>query len=278
MTGSRGGLVYPLSLLLLAAGCTAGIDELDEEVSSSSHPVVTFSEVSVAMQVKRGNNLCITAPASGTGPVTQQLCVGGPRQQWRVRQAPTDSTYFTIESMGNCLDVPNSSQDLGTNLILWECHRLSNQQFRMNRISGPSGQYQIQPKLAVSLGFCLDIEGGQPTVGAALQQFTCKSIDVDNQRFFVRPLLREEVLDCPREDHLHIAASGGVDDTIDNGLIAKFNGDRFSYWCTDDPEDFEDLDDPDDVYQCPVGTRTTHTVEISRLLPDRDQFRVRCFE
>jgi hypothetical protein len=237
--------------------------------SAYAQQAFTFGTLSNFIQVKHG--LCLIAMDDGR--VVQGSCASDPTQWWKVVPAPSDPAFFTIQNGARCLDVPvNADPPLGKNLQVFECHGRTNQQFRLTARGG--GEWQIQPKQNSSL--CLDIEGGSSTPGAPLQLYTCKSIDVDNQRFLLRPQTQQpRTVDCSGSnllrlrwtDHLAIPSTQVI--ALFQGDAGHFRATGFSYWCTPDPADFSGS--PDGAFFCPVGTRT---VEVARNGINR--FRVKC--
>jgi hypothetical protein len=234
-------------------------------VSMSSAPAYaqgfTFGTLSNFIQVKLGGPCLIALPS---GAVVQGPCASDPTQWWKVLPAESDPAFFTIENNNRCLDVPDNGQPaLGKDLQVFRCHRQTNQQFRLTARGG--GEWQIQPKQSNSL--CLDIEGGWPTTGAPLQQYTCKSIDVDNQRFLLRPQTQQpDFLECGSTSQLRLTwreISTPHSITLFQGNAGYFPARSFEYRCGSFPWLL--------TFDCPDETRT---IEVARNHPDR--FRVKC--
>ena len=266
-----------------AGGCAVeGADGL----GVAQEEVATRGSVSNWIQVAQ-SNLCLTAPASGLGAVTQGTCLSNTRNWFSMVPSGNDPNFYNVKAMGNCLDVPLTSTQSGTDLQLYPCHDQTNQQFRLTP-SG-AGRWQIQPKAGIPLNLCLDIEGGQPTPGARLQQYTCKTIDTGNQRFLGRPVeLIAYHESCDADTPLSLGWMEGSFhnwDTLFLGEMAFFNvsGAHFGWDCTDDSDDWIEwtqpgsgfvLGDWDEVFECPPRTTTAEVSRVNR--PDADEFRVRC--
>jgi hypothetical protein len=142
-----------------------------------------------------------------------------------------------------------------------------NQQFIFRKTSGVIGEYTIQPRLGVSANLCLDIETGTTAPGNALQQFTCKTTGVDNQRFLLRPRLWQELdLDCDDEDILRVSTTYNGSDTVLNDTIVNLPAgpfQRITMTCDGDSE----------VRYCNGAT-----AEIDRLRSASDEYRFTCWE
>jgi hypothetical protein len=126
-----------------------------------------------------------------------------------------------------------------------------------------AGEWRIQPKLGVPYNLCLDIEGGGVDPGARLQQYTCKTIDVENQRFLAVPQQQEPAfLGCASALYLRLGTIEGSL-TLYQTDIANSAGRTFGYGCG--------IPSTPVPYTCPLNT---NLIEISRNYAD--QFRVKC--
>jgi hypothetical protein len=230
--------VVMLSLLPLAA-CTE--DETTDEPTLGETTSHVFAQGvapgSARFMVKRGS-MCLAAPIAGNGPVVQLPCASDQRFWWvaepdKVADRSGNARIFKIHNQGRCLDIPDfgpgSLIQNGANLQAYSCAQPMesatqlNQQFKFNRIA--AGEYQIQPMIGVTANanLCLDIEWGTTTPGNALQQFTCKTSDVENQRFLLRPrLYQHKYLDCDDSDPLNVTATLLAGDTVRDNTIVNF--------------------------------------------------------
>ena len=72
---------------------------------------------------------------------------------------------------GRCVDVDYARTDDGTNVILWGCHRMGNQQFELR---ARDGGHELR---ALHSGKCLDVEGASTVDGANVTQEGCTGTD-----------------------------------------------------------------------------------------------------
>ncbi len=224
-----------------------------------------YGNLSNAIQVKRGA-LCLVAPTAGIGPVTQQPCLSTGTHWWKIVQSLEAPGFYYATSndgSGRCLEVPTSpgSSSLnGLDLQVAPCHRQSSQLFAVTRTGW--GEWRIQPRLGVAANLCLDIEGGGASPGARLQQFTCKTTDVDNQRFLTVPQQQEPVLRrCATSAVLEVTWYFGAF-TVARGEIVNFAAYPLNIRCGAGAAT---------AFTCPAGT---DVIELNRAYVD--QFRVKC--
>ena len=234
-------------VLLLAplAACTEDAIEATDEptLGETTSPLFTqgVAAGSARFMVKRGS-MCLAAPLNGNGPVVQLPCASEPRFWWvaepdKVADINGTKRIFKIHNQGRCLDIPdfggNSLTQVGANLQAYSCSQpmngttKENQQFILRKTAGVIGEYTIQPWLGRNLNLCLDIETGTTTPGNALQQFTCKTTDVENQRFLLRPRLYYTEFDCDDSDLLSVTTTGNNNDTVANNQIKNFPATTF---------------------------------------------------
>ncbi len=89
----------------------------------------------------------------------------------------TSGDVFTLKAVhsGKCVDVAGVSTADGGNVHQWDCHGLSNQQFR---IEAASGGHTV---VALHSGKCLDVYRAGMTSGTNVQQWRCNG--QTNQRW-----------------------------------------------------------------------------------------------
>ena len=108
---------------------------------------------------------------SGFKPSSTQTPTAPPTPASASAPASTGSTSVSamvVEASGLCVDVHDSSSQLGLGIDQWTCSGANNQSFTFTAI--PGGYYTIQ---AQNDGLCLDAGAGSVTTGIQVVQNTC---------------------------------------------------------------------------------------------------------
>ena len=115
-------------------------------------------------------NMCLApqedSTAGGT-PVVQQQCIRDGAQQWIYY-----GDGFLNAQTGLCLDARGGAAN-HTPVQQWPCNGISNEKWQIFVPAKGSLDAPVQSRVAGSSGFCLDIPGGQATVGLAMQIYGC---------------------------------------------------------------------------------------------------------
>ena len=117
-------------------------------------------------------NMCLEpqndSTANGT-PVVQEPCRETGAQQWIYI---SNATQFQNAQTGLCLDARGGAAN-HTAVQQWPCNWISNEKWQIFVPAKGSPGAPVQSRVAGSSGFCLDIPGGQATVGLAMQIYRC---------------------------------------------------------------------------------------------------------
>jgi hypothetical protein len=137
-------------------------------------------------------NMCLQpreqSTAQGVAIVQEPCTIPTPpteAQEWVY--VPNGSAGFHFENglSGLCLDARGKAED-GTPVQQWTCDQISNENW--DPPTGPQGQSvgPVHSRVSGSDSFCLDIPGGQQTVGLGMQIFRCNG--TLSQAWELRPI------------------------------------------------------------------------------------------
>ncbi|MEU0877180.1 RICIN domain-containing protein [Lentzea sp. NPDC005914] len=105
-------------------------------------------------------------------PIVQTTCNGDPFQRWDF--VDHDNSNFQIRNAVTlkCMDALGNNVN-GTPVVQWPCANISNQRFHASR-SLPDF-VQLRSRVAGTNTHCLDVPGGRPDEGLALQLWVCNN-------------------------------------------------------------------------------------------------------
>lgn len=109
--------------------------------------------------------------AEGT-PIVQEPCKASGAQQWIYLPDGSAGFQFQNAQTGLCLDARGGAAN-HTPVQQWPCNGISNEKWQIFVPANGSLDAPVQSRVAGSSGFCLDIPGGQATVGLAMQIYRC---------------------------------------------------------------------------------------------------------
>jgi hypothetical protein len=109
--------------------------------------------------------------AAGT-PIVQVPCKASGAQQWIYINSGAGAFQFQNAQTGLCLDARGGAAN-HTPVQQWPCNGISNEVWQVFVPAKGSLDAPVQSRVAGSSGFCLDIPGGQKTVGLAMQIYAC---------------------------------------------------------------------------------------------------------
>jgi hypothetical protein len=109
--------------------------------------------------------------AQGT-PIVQEPCKASGTQQWIYLPDGSAGFQFQNAQTGLCLDARGGAAN-HTPVQQWPCNGISNEKWQIFVPAKGSLDAPVQSRVAGSSGFCLDIPGGQATVGLAMQIYGC---------------------------------------------------------------------------------------------------------
>jgi hypothetical protein len=97
-------------------------------------------------------------------------CADAPELRWTVTALPEQADVYLITnaSNGKCLDVNGGARDDGTAILVWDCHRQANQQWRVRRTG--DGHVDL---VNVATDKCVDVPAQASGPGTQLQQWSC---------------------------------------------------------------------------------------------------------
>jgi hypothetical protein len=104
-------------------------------------------------------------------PILQEPCKASGAQQW-IYLLDGSAVLFQNAQTGLCLDARGGAAN-HTPVQQWPCNSISNEKWQIFVPAKGSLDAPVQSRVAGSSGFCLDIPGGQATVGLAMQIYRC---------------------------------------------------------------------------------------------------------
>jgi hypothetical protein len=102
--------------------------------------------------------------------IVQEPCTNGAIQDWDFISLGGTSYRIRNVASGLCLDAFGGATN-GTPIVAWPCANISNQKWDAGRTL--PGIVPLVSQVAGSHSLCLDVPGGQNTVGLAMQLFSC---------------------------------------------------------------------------------------------------------
>jgi hypothetical protein len=109
--------------------------------------------------------------AQGT-PIVQETCKASGAQQWIYVPGGSDNFQIQNALTGLCLDARGGAAN-HTPVQQWPCSNISNEEWEVFAPAKGSVVAPLKSRVAGSSTFCLDIPGGQTTVGLAMQIYGC---------------------------------------------------------------------------------------------------------
>jgi hypothetical protein len=110
--------------------------------------------------------------AVGAPIVQQPSCSSSGAQRWIYLPGGSAGFQFQNAQTGLCLDARGGAAN-HTPVQQWPCNGISNEKWQVFVPAKGSLDAPVQSRVAGSKGFCLDIPGGQATVGLAMQIYGC---------------------------------------------------------------------------------------------------------
>ena len=124
------------------------------------------------------SNQCLQ-PVSGStaqgAAIVQEPCNGGAAQQWVDVTVSYNIFHYQNVLSGLCLDARGGAAN-HTPVQQWTCNSISNENWQ----PGEEGDDDIPPltsRVSGTSSYCLDIPGGQPTAGLAMQIYRCNGTE-----------------------------------------------------------------------------------------------------
>jgi hypothetical protein len=113
----------------------------------------------------------INGSAEQGAAIVQEPCNGGLAQNWTRVQVSGNVSHYVNSLTGLCLDARGGAVN-HTPVQQWTCNRISNENWE----PGDDSDDTIPPlfsRVSGSHSYCLDIPGGQKTIGLAMQIYRC---------------------------------------------------------------------------------------------------------
>lgn len=104
--------------------------------------------------------------------IVQEPCKAGGAEEWLYISLGSAGFQFENALTGMCLDARGGAAN-HTPIQQWTCNGISNQKWQISVPAKGSAGAPVESKVAGSSGYCLDIPGGQATVGLAMQIYVC---------------------------------------------------------------------------------------------------------
>jgi len=104
--------------------------------------------------------------------IVQQPCKASGAQQWIYVSLGSAGFQFQNSLTGLCLDARGGAAN-HTPVQQWTCNGISNEKWQTSVPANGTTGAPVQSEVAGSSGYCLDIPGGQQTVGLAMQIYIC---------------------------------------------------------------------------------------------------------
>ena len=104
-------------------------------------------------------------------PIVQKPCKASGAQEWIYVLDGSEEAFKNAQT-GLCLDARGGAAN-HTPVQQWPCNGISNEKWETFVPAKGSQDAPVQSRVAGSSGFCLDIPGGQATVGLAMQIYRC---------------------------------------------------------------------------------------------------------
>ena len=158
-----------VSIVIGLAAAVAGASASVSPAAAASTPGDIYNFLS---------NQCLQ-PVNGSivqgAAIVQEPCHGGAAQQWV--NVPTSGNIFHYQNVlsGLCLDARGGAAN-HTPVQQWTCNSISNENWE----PGEDLSDYIPPlysRVSGTSSYCLDIPGGQPTVGLAMQIYRCNGTE-----------------------------------------------------------------------------------------------------
>jgi hypothetical protein len=129
------------------------------------------------LQAAANTSVYLTGATSGAAVSLQNSTTDG-SQEWQFVALSGYSGTHTIVGAGSgrCVDVPNHSTALSTQVQLYDCNLGNNQKWTFN----PDGSI-----VGVESGLCLDVRNSSTSNGAVVQTYTCTG--ANNQKWTANP-------------------------------------------------------------------------------------------
>lgn len=122
-----------------------------------------------------GNSLCLQPQGGSTAefaPIVQMPCNrANTAQGWLEQRVGSHHYTFVNQASGFCLDAFDGARN-GARLLQSTCKRISNQEFNTN-VDLPDVTILESRVGFRDTRFCVDVPGGQATVGLAMQLYRC---------------------------------------------------------------------------------------------------------
>jgi hypothetical protein len=158
-----------VSLVIGLAAAVASVPATASLAAAASTPGDIYNFLS---------NQCLQ-PVNGStiqgAAIVQEPCNGGAAQQWVDVTVSYNIFHYQNVLSGLCLDARGGAVN-HTPVQQWTCNSISNENWQ----PGEDGDDDIPPLMSRVSGtssYCLDIPGGQQTVGLAMQIYRCNGTE-----------------------------------------------------------------------------------------------------
>jgi hypothetical protein len=170
------GLALLLSALLLAVASAPAYADQSGTARTAPPPPLG----GVFHPIRSDRNLCLEPAGRSTAEfavIVQQRCATTGQeslaQGWQSIKVGTNHYRFVNQLSGFCFDAFDGAHN-GARLLQGTCVPISNEEFNTGTSLPASSSVKIESREGFrDTKFCVDVPGGNPTRGLAVQFFTC---------------------------------------------------------------------------------------------------------
>jgi Ricin-type beta-trefoil lectin domain-like len=166
-----GSCMMRLRIISLVIGLTAAVASIPAAASWGNSPGIIFSFFS---------NQCLQ-PVNGStdqgAEIVQEPCNGGAAQQWMKVHVSGNSFHYMNGLSGLCLDARGRAVNR-TPVQQWTCNSISNENWEPGPANDiPNVIPPLTSRVSGTSSHCLDMPGGQPVDGLAMQIYRCNGTE-----------------------------------------------------------------------------------------------------
>jgi hypothetical protein len=132
----------------------------------------------------------INGSTSQGATIVQEPCNGSPAQNWTQVSVGNNIFHFVNVLSGLCLDARGSARNR-TQVQQWTCNSISNENWQPSDDDSNDDIPPMFSRVSGTSSYCLDIPGGQNTVGLAMQIYSCNGTAA--QGWLIAPPLSDKI-------------------------------------------------------------------------------------
>jgi hypothetical protein len=124
----------------------------------------------------------INGSTSQGAAIVQEPCNDTPAQSWTQISVGNNIFHYVNVLSGLCLDARGSARNR-TQVQQWTCNSISNENWQPGDDDSNDDIPPLFSRVSGTSSYCLDIPGGQNTVGLAMQIYSCNGTEA--QQWFI---------------------------------------------------------------------------------------------